>query len=124
MLYRFRLVLLFATIQLLACGGGGGGGGGPEASSPTEQVTVVFENPQFEDATVYVQGASGTRRLGRVSGASTERFQVPHTPTGFVIRASFTGLGDFETDHIRTDPGDVVTVVAQSTGNLVYSISR
>ena len=86
-------------------------------------MTIIFENTQFEDATVYIEGGGLQRRLGRVGGTSTERFRVPHSPTGYVIEASFTGIGEFQTDLIMADPGNTVTVTAQSTGNLVYSIN-
>lgn len=117
-----RMAHLACLVLLLGCGGGRQQGVG---SSPTEgQLTIVFENTQFDDATVYVRGAAGTRRLGRVSGTSTSRFRIPHTPTSFVIEASFPGMGDAETAEIRADPGDIITVTAQSTGNLVFSIGR
>lgn len=108
---------------LMACGGSGGGTA--EGTQPaSNQVTIVFENTQFEDATVYYRGGAGRRRLGRVSGTSTERFRAPHSPSGFRIMASFQGIGEFETAGILADPGDVVTVTAQSTGSLVFSIGN
>jgi hypothetical protein len=109
--------------MLLACGGGGGDTA--EGAEPTSnQVTIVFENNQFADATVYYHGGAGQRRLGRVSGSSTGRFRAPHSPSGFRIMASFQAIGDFETPMILADPGNVVTVSSQSTGNLIFSISN
>jgi len=118
-----RLLVATACVTLLgACGGGGGGGG--EGSAPSgDQVSIVFENTQFEDATVYIDSSTGTRRLGRVEGMSTGRFRVPFSPTGFAITASFTAIGEFETAHIDASAGTTVTVTAQSTGNLVFSIN-
>lgn len=109
---------------LLACGGGAGGDTAEGAQPASSQVTIVFENTQFEDATVYYSGGAGRRRLGRVSGTSTDRFRAPHSPSGFRIVASFQGIGEFETARILADPGNVVTVTAQSTGNLVFSIGN
>lgn len=85
-------------------------------------MTIEFENTQFEDATVYMEAAGSQRRLGRVGGNSTETFRVAHSAPGYVITASFTAIGDFETDLIMADPGDTVVITAQSTGNLTYSI--
>jgi hypothetical protein len=86
-------------------------------------MTIVFENRQFSDCTVYYEGSAGRRRLGRVEGNTTLRFRVPHSPTGFRITASYTAIGDFSTQEILADPGNMVTVTSHSTGNLTFSIS-
>ena len=118
-----RTLSALVVFGLVACGGGGGGGGDQGAAPSTSQITVVFENTQFEDATVYVESSTGNRRLGRVSGTSTERFRTPHSPTGYVFTASFQAIGEFQTDVIMADPGTTVTLTAQSTGNLTYSVN-
>ena len=120
---RQRSWLAIAFVAgLTACGGGGANGGGEAAAPSQGQVTIIFENTQFEDATVYVEAAGSQRRLGRVGGTSTERFRVPYSPTGYVVEASFTAIGEFQTDLILADPGSTITVEAQSTGNLIFSI--
>lgn len=126
MISRMRIFWVATCVTLLAaCGGGSGGGSaeGTEGAAPSAaQVTVIFENTQFEDATLYVESAGAQRRLGRIEGTNTERFRTPHSPTGYVFTASYTAIGEFDTDVIHADPGDTITITAQSTGNLVFSI--
>jgi hypothetical protein len=120
-----RLLMAACTVLMVACGGSSSSNP-PQGAAPVgEQYTIIFENSQYEDATVYIEfEAAGSRRLGRVTGTSTERWRIPARSTVFVIHATFMVLGEHETDPIFATPGDTITVVAQSTGGLVFSISR
>lgn len=110
----------------LLVGCGGGGVEYEEAAPAADAITIVFENPQFEDATVYIDSETGgTRRLGRVSGNSSEQFRAPLTAeVGFTIIAYFTALGEIESDVIVASAGDTVVITASSAGGLIYSIRR
>ena len=123
---RFRdLTMAALCIVALACGSSGGEGTGQPASpSSSEQITIIFENIQFEDATVYIAfEAANPRRLGRVGGASSGRFTVRASGGAFVVSAEFLGApGSYETDTIFANPGDIVTITAQTIGMLTHSI--
>jgi len=113
------------TVLMVACGGSSSSNPPQGAAPDSEQYTIIFENSQYEDATVYIEfEAAGPRRLGRVTGTSTERWRIPARSTAFVIHATFMVLGEHETDLIVAAPGDTITVVAQSTGGLVFKVSR
>lgn len=119
-----RLLLAGCAALVLGCGAGSSNPS-EEAAPSGEQYTIVFENTQFEDATIYIifEGA-GRRRLGRVTGTSTGRWTVPSRGNAFVIEAAFMALGEIETDPIFATPGDTITITAQSSGVLTHSISR
>ena len=119
-----RFLLAGCAALALACGGGSSNPS-EEAAPSGDQYTIIFDNPQFEDATIYIifEGA-GPRRLGRVTGTNTERWRVPARGNTFIIQAAFMALGEIETDAIFATPGDTITIRAQSSGVLTYSISR
>jgi hypothetical protein len=121
-----RFLIAACTVLMVACGASGSNNP-PEGATPSgEQYTIIFENTQYEDVAVaIIFEAAGPRRLGRVTGVNTERWRVPARSAAFVIHAAFMGgLGEYETDPIVAAPGDTITIVTQSTGDLVYKISR
>ena len=121
-----NLAMAAPCIVALACGGSGGEGTGQPASPAAsgERITIIFENIQFEDATVFIAfEAAGPRRLGRVTGASSGRFTVRGDGGAFVVLARFLGApGEYETASIFAVPGDIVTITAHTLGDLTHSI--
>ena len=120
-----RFLVAACTVLMVACGASSSNQS--EGATPSgEQYTIIFENTQYEDVAVAVIfEAAGPRRLGRVTGVSTERWRVPVRSAAFVIHAAFMGgLGEYETDPIVAAPGDTITITTQSTGDLVFKISR
>ena len=120
-----RFLMAACTVLMVACGAGSSSNPPEEAAPSGEQYTIIFENTQYEDVAVSILfEAAGPRRLGRVTGTSTERWRIPARSTAFVIHATFMVLGERETDLIVAAPGDTITIVARSTGDLDYKISR
>ena len=121
-----RLLGLALVSLGLACasgtGGGGGDGFGGLAESPPTEVTIVFENRQFTDCTVYYHWTGGRRRLGRVTGNSTGRFQAPDSPSGFFVSAAYQAVGSLRTGDIQANAGQVVTITSHTTGNLTFTV--
>lgn len=119
-----RSLGLVAIALAFGCGGGSSTESladlGSTPATPT--IVVIFENNQYTDCNVYYNGSGGRRRLGRITGNSRGRFEVPDSPTGFRILAAYQAIGDISTGLIQANAGQTVTITSHTTGNLTFTI--
>jgi len=97
----FRLALL---VPVSACSNLPGPENGP---APTADVSVVVENRNFSDATIYATDGDNRVRVGRVTGKTTEEFSFKWYRSEVYMVVDFTGGGQLFSPRQVVVPGEV-----------------
>lgn len=71
-----------------------------------ETVTVVVENQNFYDATIYAIGDGSRSRLGTVVGNTRQAFRLPRVPRDVRFEIRLQASGTFTTPSLPVNPGD------------------
>lgn len=77
---------------------------------PDEWVTVVIDNQNFYDATVYLRWYSDRRRLGQVGGFSKKEFETRWVGPQVQVEVDLLAGGTYRGDQISVSPGETVIV--------------
>jgi len=102
------LVLVTATASCQTLGLASPFGTGPSGEST---VTVEVQNRNFADATVHVLRGNERIRLGIVSGADSQTFEVPwRLSMAMRVNIRLLAGGECLTDDLMVDPGDRLLV--------------
>ncbi len=107
-----RPLLLGALLVLVSgCGVLQSGNGGPDPfSSGPRSGNGVFElevrNDHFNDARVFVHWGGVRRRLGLVTGTTTQTFQVEWQSQDFRVEVDLIAGSGFTTDVLTVWPGE------------------
>lgn len=108
---RARTLVALATVALVGVGCASAGGA-VEGDPSGESVTVLVENHNWQDATVYVTGYGPRARLGTVTSMTSKRFVVPRAlqgTDGLRLEADLIGSSTRRgTGRILVSPGDEV----------------
>lgn len=117
---RFLTAMVVAgatVISTSACSAGGPRAEGHSPAAPP--VTVLVENSNWADMTVYVEHAGIRTRLGTVTTATRRLFQLPRTLAS--IAASFRLVADpvgsadvYTTPQVQVTPGQQVNFVIEN----------
>ena len=107
-----RLSAGLALAALLVPGCATGGSADPDRGErdADSAVTVLVENRNWQDATIYVTGGSQRLRLGLVTSMASRRFRIPSDqvhPGGLELVAELVGSTDRKgTGLLVTSAGD------------------
>jgi hypothetical protein len=105
---RRGLAVLALVVLLPACAvvrGAGENGAGRAG-----QVTIEVENQNFNDATIFLLWGTERRRLGNVTGLSSQRFRTDWRGPELRVEVSLLAGGSYVGPAIAVSPGDVVDV--------------
>lgn len=109
-MYRFLLLLIMLVPTLSACGGS-------RAARPAdgEVTTLVVDNQNFTDMTIYLLNGGQRIRLGRATGKATTTMTIRRALLSFPRDVSFVadpigGRGESSTNTIWVNPGDRLTL--------------
>jgi hypothetical protein len=112
----FRRITQLSVALFLGCGGGG-----PlqDPLEPVEKfgsvVQLTVQNNDFKDAAVYARWSGfGRRRVGMVTGKTSDTFTFDWQADRIRIEAEFIAGGNFTTDEIEVSGGDHLDVVILS----------
>jgi hypothetical protein len=100
--------LLLAT--LLVGGLAGCAGKSQEPPVPDAPVTIVVENQNFYDATIYLRWYGERRRLGTVTGYTTREFDTRWVGPQVQVEVDLLAGGTYRGDRISVSPGESLDV--------------
>jgi hypothetical protein len=107
------IILLILAVS--GCGGLSGGEtrtGWDVGSSGDQTVQLQVSNHNFKDARIYVLWDGERRRLGMVTGNSSETFRVQWRPGATLrIEVDFVAGGGFVSSGVATWPGEALEFV-------------
>ena len=106
---RRTRVFLTLTSALIA-GAILAGCGKQSPANPDERVTVVVDNQNFYDATVYLRWYSDRRRLGNVTGYTKREFDARWQGPELQVEVDLLAGGTYRGDRISVSPGETVEV--------------
>lgn len=115
--------LLAAGVVLAvgACAAGSGSardpfsGSGARSDRGSGQIRIEVENSNFNQATVEARGVGTQRRLGRVSGNSSDRFTLDWRISGpLYFQIDLLGSGTCTTRVLDVSAGEAVRVIIES----------
>ena len=105
----YFLVVLIVCLGLAACGIASRGRS-PESAA--RDITLVTDNQNFYDETLYAIGLGGTRqRLGIVAGNSKESFVFRWSALELRIEIDLLSVGSTFTDALPIDEGDELKLI-------------
>jgi len=103
--------LLSAALIGSACASPGRALFGTGGAAVEEAVQVTADNQNYSDATVYALWDLGPRRrLGMVTGLTSETFDLSVHGTALRFQIDFIGGSEFTTDEIVVSAGDDLLV--------------
>lgn len=73
-----------------------------------ERITVLVENQNFSDARIFARWNGERRRLGMVTGNTTETFTMPGRSGNLRLEVDFVAGGSFVTQPLSVGPGERV----------------
>jgi hypothetical protein len=128
-MYVIRSLCTFvaAAVTSLACAGNSGSAS-PELVDPNSPVQVVVDNRGFSDATIYLVSGGLIKRVGLVTGTSSQQFEVPagYIGTAGEVRLQAHQVGSagwMTTDLMTVRPGGIIRfTVENSLRNSYYSV--
>jgi len=102
-----------ALLAAMACGGQPGRMGRP-VPSRGDSVSITVENQNFYDANVFAAYQGQTeRRLGTVTGFTTDTFRIPWYNAQLRMRMNFIAAGGTLSNILTVDPGDVLQLIIE-----------
>ena len=111
---RGWLALLLTVTVTAACGGKQAAGDAVLQGGAPE-LTLVVQNFNFNDATVYAVGAGRREQLGRVPGNGEERFTFRWTSPDIRVVVDFLSGGEQTTESMPVAAGDVLELVIEQS---------
>jgi hypothetical protein len=75
-----------------------------------ENVTVVVDNQNFYDATVYLRWYGERRRLGSVTGFTQKEFETRWVAPELQVEIDLLAGGTYRGDRVAVSPGEIVEV--------------
>jgi hypothetical protein len=75
-----------------------------------ERVTIVVDNQNFYDATVYLRWYSDRRRLGSVTGYTKREFDAQWQGPEVQVEVDLLAGGTYRGDRISVSPGETLEV--------------
>lgn len=75
-----------------------------------ERVTIVVDNQNFYDATVYLRWYSDRRRLGNVTGYTKREFDTTWHGPELQVEVDLLAGGTYRGDQVPVNPGETVQV--------------
>ena len=106
---RIASALLPAAVVLIASASLSGCSSRREAR-PEERVTIVVDNQNFYDATVYLRWYSDRRRLGNVTGYTKKEFDTTWHGPEVQVEVDLLAGGTYRGDQVSVSPGETVQV--------------
>lgn len=106
-----RRTLGTLVVALVAAALVAGCGGRSSAATPEEAVTIVVDNQNFYDATVYLRWYSDRRRLGVVGGYNERQFDTRWAGPELQVEVDLLAGGTYRGDRIAVSPGETIEVV-------------
>jgi hypothetical protein len=121
-MHIFRLVptIVSALTLTIACARQPGPDGVDTAlADPNTPVAVEVENHGWSDATIYLLSGGLTRRVGMVTGSSSQSFTVPSSYIGTMgevrLQAHPIGSsGTMTTDLMTVQPGQIIRFTVEN----------
>lgn len=118
---RFLPALAISALTALsasACSAGGAGEGAPSPATPPT-ATVLVENSNWADMTVYVEHSGARTRLGTVTTATRRLFRLPPAFAGIAATLRFVadplgGTDVYTTMPVQVAPGQRVNFVIEN----------
>jgi hypothetical protein len=113
---RRRLAGPLALALLLALAGCGAARS-PDRGDPfaggaqADDVLITVENNDFRDATVYALWNGVRRRVGGVTGKTTQTFRVDWRSEYLQFHVDFLGQGEYRSEVVPVDRGDHLNFV-------------
>jgi hypothetical protein len=105
----FRTLSL-AAVSFVVVGAVAGCAKKTPSTSAQESVTVVVDNQNFYDATVYLRWHGDRRRLGSVTGFTKKEFETRWVAPELQVEIDLLAGGTYRGDRISVSPGEVVEV--------------
>ena len=114
----FRRIAVLSLALFLGCGGRLV----QDPLAPVDKfgsvVRLTVQNNDFKDAAIYARwSGSGRKRVGMVTGKTSETFMFDWQSHSIRIEADFIAGGSFTTDEIEVWEGDHLDVVILSEGS-------
>lgn len=114
------VIALVALIAVLAtaCGSARSSGDSPfeEGAGSGDSVRVTIENRNFKDATVWALWNGNRIRVGRVTGNTTDTFQMRYRGDEVRFEVDFLAGDDYVGESIGVLPGDHLELVIGPVG--------
>lgn len=101
-------ILLSTAVLFGACAAATGSGGNPfeGGAAGEEMVRVTVQNRNYRDATVWAHWNGSRNRVGRVTGNSTQTFEMRHRSDRVQFEIDFLAGGGYMGRSISVSPGD------------------
>ena len=113
--WRARLLVVPFAALVAACASSGPVPIFSREAGQGENVTIVADNQNFLDATIYAIWGGSRDRIGMVTGKSSQTFEVPLRGSDLQLQIDLIGSGSMTTDRIGVFQGDHVEVVIPPT---------
>jgi len=81
------------------------------AASQDEEVFLTVENNHFQDANIFAHWDGIRRRVGMVTGKTTETFQMKWVSERVQLEIDFVGGGGYRTESVDVWQGDHLNFV-------------
>lgn len=103
-------------LAVAACAGSGSEELRPlgEAGPGGPQISLIVDNQNFNDVTIYGLGEGMRRRIGIVPGKTEKRFQFPWRSNHIRLQASILAGPDFTTEELLVEPGETFELIVRS----------
>lgn len=111
------LPLVAALAAMTACSHNGERPTFSRRAGQGNQVTIVADNQNFLDATVYALWGAQRDRVGMVTGKTSQSFSVPFRGSDLQLQIDLIGGSSMTTDHIGVFEGDQLDLVIPPTQN-------
>lgn len=114
---------LLLAFGVAACAGSRTQARGLPGSETNQRISILVDNQEFNDATIYLFRNSSRYRLGIVGGKSSREFTTAWQFPEMQLQVSFLGGGGFTTERIAVSPGDdlqlIISVGSQRFGGRI-----
>lgn len=110
---------LVGSLVVLGCASGSGGDTSAfedAGRSGPQEVRVLVDNQNFNQATIYaIWGAGGRVRLGIVNSQRSEEFVIPWRSADLKMEIRLLSAGTYETYRLPVAPGDYLELILTAT---------
>ena len=110
---------LVGSLVVLGCASGSGGDTSAfedAGRSGPQDVRVLVDNQNFNQATIYaIWGAGGRVRLGIVNSQRSEEFVIPWRSADIKMEIRLLSAGTYETYRQAVAPGDYLELILTAT---------